>query len=272
MEYNHGQQLTTYAYKKAMSDIATNVANINAQKVQLNQQQQELDQQWASFQEGIRQYEKTFAEQQRQFGLSYELDKMNAQTQYNSAIYSNLVDMLGRYSTVTQEMASLGAQVGMNLTVGDSTSNYLTEAERLANNQAIYGYTDSNGNRVYGNMDYYNNYMTNQQLQSMANKYLPMVQSSGKIANSSQFAALLAQWKAAGVSADYAKDLISKKDDSVKAIVGTSGDARRAGIDLAYRVLGTKEQYGNYVGDWGGTGWLFAPSQWQQWLLYRQAY
>lgn len=255
-----------------MSNIAKNVADINAQKVQLNQQQQELDQQWASFQEGIRQYEKNFAEQQRQFGLSYELDRMNAETQYNSAIYQNLVDMLGRYPTVTQEMANLGAQVGMNLTVGASTSNYLTEAERLANNQAIYGYTDSSGNKVYGNMDYYNNYMTNQQLQSMANQYLPMVQSSGKIANSSQFAALLAQWKAAGVSADYAKDLINKKDESVKAIVGTSGDARRAGIDLAYRVLGTQQQYSDYLGNGWTLGGLAVPNRWSQFNLYQNAY
>lgn len=229
-----GQQLTTYAYKQAMSDIATNVANINAQKVQLNQQQQQLDMDWAEFQESIRQYEKTFAEQQRQFNLGYDLDKQQA----DSSIYSRLVDMLGRYDTVTQEMANLGAQVGMNLTVGSSTANYLTEAERYANNEA-----------AIGNQQYYNTI----QQQNLANSYLQAIQSTGKIGNASQFAALLAQWKTQGVSPNQAMNYIDNKDYMVgdnltmNDVLGNVKGSKDAAKALAYQILGgTQDQYNRY--------------------------
>ena len=228
-----GQQLTTYAYKQAMSDIAANVANINAQKVQLNQQQQELDQNWAQFQESIRQYEKDFAENQRQFDMSYELESQ----QVDSTIYSRLVDMLGRYNTVTPEMASLGQQVGMNLTVGASTSNYLTEAERLANNES-----------AYGNQQYYNQY----QLQQLANSYLPAIQGSGKIGNASQFAAILAQWQSMGVSPNQAVNYIKDKNYEINGVnlqdvIGNVKGSRDAATAIAYQVLGgTQEQYNAY--------------------------
>lgn len=252
-----GQQLTTYAYKKTMSDIATNVANINAQKVQLNQQQQELDQNWAQFQEGIRQYEKDFAEQQRQFGLNYELNKKSTEAQYDSSIYTRLVDMLGRYNTVTPEMANLGAQVGMNLSVGSSTSNYLTEAERLANNQAIYGQIEGAGNQYY-----YDQY----QLSNLSNSILPIVQSSGKIGNASQFATLLAQWKSQGVSPEYAANLI--KTDEYKDIIGNVSGSRDAAVQAIYSVLGNQAGYNQYqsnqtLGKFGTAsliGSLFAPN------------
>lgn len=228
-----GQQLTTYAYKQAMSDIAANVANINAQKVQLNQQQQELDQNWAQFQESIRQYEKDFAENQRQFDMSYELESQ----QVDSTIYSRLVDMLGRYNTVTPEMASLGQQVGMNLTVGASTSNYLTEAERLANNES-----------AYGNQQYYNQY----QLQQLANSYLPAIQGSGKIGNASQFAAILAQWQSMGVSPNQAANYIKDKNYEINGvnlrdIIGNVKGSRDAATAIAYQILGgTQSQYNAY--------------------------
>lgn len=239
--------MTTYAYKQAMSDIAANVANINAQKVQLNQQQQELDQNWAQFQESIRQYEKDFAEQQRQFGLNYELNKKSTQAQYDSSIYERLVDMLGRYNTVTPEMANLGAQVGMNLSVGSSTSNYLTEAERLANNQAIYGQVEGAGNQYY-----YDQY----QLSNLSNSILPIVQASGKIGNSAQFATLLSKWLSEGVSATEASNIISKgkysdasgNEIDISGIVGKSWGAKEAAIDAAFRILDTTgTQYQNYL-------------------------
>lgn len=241
-----GQQLTTYNYKKAMSDIATNVANINAQKVQLNQQQQELDQNWAQFQESIRQYEKDFAEQQRQFGLNYELNKKSTEAQYDSSIYTRLVDMLGRYNTVTPEMANLGSQVGMDLTVGSSTANYLTEAERLANNQAIYGEVQGAGNK------YYYDQVAQQQL---ATSILPTVQASGKVGNSAQFSTLLAQWLSNGVSATEARDMINRgkytdtsgNEVDITSIVGKSWGAKEAAVDAAYRILGTQEQYRSYI-------------------------
>lgn len=228
-----GQQLTTYAYKQAMSDIARNVADINAQKVTLNQQQQQLDQNWAQFQESIRQYEKDFAENQRQFDMSYELESQ----QVDSTIYSRLVDMLGRYNTVTPEMASLGRQVGMNLTVGSSTSNYLTEAERLANNES-----------AYGNQQYYNQY----QLQQLANSYLPAIQGSGKIGNASQFAAVLAQWKSMGVSPNQAANYIKDKNYEINGmnlrdVIGNVSGSRDAATAIAYQVLGgTQSQYNAY--------------------------
>lgn len=234
-----GQQLTTYAYKQAMSDIARNVADINAQKVTLNQQQQQLDQNWAQFQESIRQYEKDFAENQRQFDMSYELESQ----QVDSTIYSRLVDMLGRYNTVTPEMASLGRQVGMNLTVGSSTSNYLTEAERLANNQAIYGKVEGAGTQYY-----YDQY----QLQQLANSYLPAIQGSGKIGNASQFAAVLAQWKSMGVSPNQAANYIKDKNYEISGmnlrdVIGNVSGSRDAATAIAYQVLGgTQSQYNAY--------------------------
>lgn len=263
-----GKQLTTLNYKSTMSNIAKNVADINAQKVQLNQAQQQLDQAWAAFQEGIRQYEKDFAEGQRQFNLGYELDKQqleinrsSAAAQNQSSIYQRLVDMLGRYDTVTPEMASLGSQVGMNLTVGSSTSNYLNEAERYQYNQA-----------AKGNQQYYNK----AQLQALANSYLPIVQSSGRINNSSQFASLLAQWASQGASAKYVSDLISKSGEievagvkyNLKDIVGTSSEAKQAAQAAAYSILGQNgasyNDYKNYqyastgesLGTLGGLGGL----------------
>lgn len=234
-----GQQLTTYAYKQAMSDIARNVADINAQKVTLNQQQQQLDQNWAQFQESIRQYEKDFAENQRQFDLSYELESQ----QVDNSVYTRLVDMLGRYNTVTPEMASLGRQVGMNLTVGSSTSNYLTEAERLANNQAIYGKVEGAGTQYY-----YDQY----QLQQLANSYLPAIQGSGKIGNASQFAAVLAQWKSMGVSPNQAANYIKDKNYEISGmnlrdVIGNVSGSRDAATAIAYQVLGgTQSQYNAY--------------------------
>lgn len=228
-----GQQLTTYAYKQAMSDIARNVADINAQKVTLNQQQQQLDQNWAQFQESIRQYEKDFAENQRQFDLSYELESQ----QVDNSVYTRLVDMLGRYNTVTPEMASLGRQVGMNLTVGSSTSNYLKEKERLENNES-----------AYGNQYYYNQY----QLQQLANSYLPAIQGSGKIGNAAQFASILAQWQSMGVSPNQAANYIKDKNYEINGmnlrdVIGNVSGSRDAATAIAYQVLGgTQSQYNAY--------------------------
>lgn len=242
-----GQQLTTYNYKKAMSDIATNVANINAQKVQLNQQQQELDQNWAQFQESIRQYEKDFAEQQRQFGLNYELNKKSTESQYDSTIYTRLIDMLGRYNTVTPEMANLGAQVGMNLTVGTSTANYLTEAERAAANEASYT------NQAY---------VSNAQLKELAQNYMPIVQSSGKIGNAAQFASILAQWKSEGVSPLAAINKINdRKNQTVSVngvdynlgdVIGNVKGSTDAAKQLASNILSGSSTAYNYANAMSG--------------------
>ena len=101
-----GQQLTSIEYKTAMSNIAKNVAEIEADKVKLAQNQQQLD-------------------------ISRQA---NEETQ-RASIYNRLVDMLSRYETVTPEMAALGAQVGMAMNVGDYTTNYMSAAEITANKQ-----------------------------------------------------------------------------------------------------------------------------------------
>lgn len=119
-----GQQLTTLQYKQIMSGIASSVADAEAQKVQLAQQQDELNLKVQELQQA-----------QEQFKLSYS----QTEQQLNNDLYDRLQNMLQRYDTVTPEMASLGRQVGMNLTVGDSTSNYWTTSENLQNLQNIYG-------------------------------------------------------------------------------------------------------------------------------------
>ena len=218
-----GQQLTTYAYKQAMSNIAKNVADINAQKVQLNQQQQQLDQSWIQFQESIRQYEKDFTEGQRQFDLNYELNKKSTEAQYDSTIYTRLVDMLGRYDRITPEMANLGAQVGMYLPIGGVSSDYFTEAERAAANEA------SATNQAY---------LSSAQLQELAQEYMPTVQSSGKIGNASQFSSILAQWQAEGVSALAA---INKINDMKNQTIKVNGVDYNLG-DAIGNVSGAKDE------------------------------
>lgn len=121
-----GQQLTTLQYKQIMSGIASSVADAEAQKVQLAQQQDELNLKVQELQQA-----------QDQFKLSYS----QTEKQLNNDLYDRLQNMLQRYDTVTPEMASLGRQVGMNLTVGDSTYNYQTSSEKLQNLQNQYGTT-----------------------------------------------------------------------------------------------------------------------------------
>ena len=219
-----GQQLTTLNYKSTMSEIAANVANINAQKVELDQQQQQLDQAWIQFQEGVRQYEKDFAENQRQFELSYRLDR-------DTTAYSRLIDMLQRYDTVTPEMARLGSQVGMRLTVGDSTVNYMSEAERLANTEA------SASNQAY---------MDNYAKQQLASSYLTSVQSTGHIANASLFSSLLADWVTQGVSPFTAMKMIEDNDTftiggieyDAKEVIGSSSRSKDVAQQLVSSILG----------------------------------
>lgn len=219
-----GQQLTTLNYKTTMSNIAANVANINAQKVELDQQQQQLDQAWIQFQEGVRQYEKDFAENQRQFELSYQLDR-------DTTAYSRLKDMLQRYDTVTPEMVRLGSQVGMRLTVGDSTVNYMSEEERLENTKA------SSENQTY---------MDNYAKQQLASSYLTSVQSTGRIANASLFSSLLADWATQGVSLTTAMDIIDNSDTvtingtqhNTKEVIGSSNKNKDAAKQLVSILLG----------------------------------
>ena len=109
-----------------MSGIASSVADAEAQKVQLAQQQDELNLKVQELQQA-----------QDQFKLSYS----QTEKQLNNDLYDRLQNMLQRYDTVTPEMASLGRQVGMNLTVGDSTYNYQTSSEKLQNLQNQYGTT-----------------------------------------------------------------------------------------------------------------------------------
>lgn len=210
-----GQQLTTLTYKTAMSNIAKNVADINAQKVQLGQQQQQLDQAWLEFQESV-----------RQFNLGYELDKQSLSMQKDQSIYSRLTDMLQRYDKVTPEMVALGNQVGMRLTVGDSTVNYMSELERYENNQA-----------AAGNQSYTDTAIK----QQLASSYMETIQGTGKINNASQFATVLADWVTQGVSPTYAMQMIDddgqvKIGDTVytlESIVGSKKDNK----DAAKRVI-----------------------------------
>lgn len=239
-----GQQLTTITYKTAMSNIAKNVADINAQKVQLDQQQQQLDQAWLEFQESV-----------RQFNLGYELDKQSLSMQKDQTIYDRLTDMLQRYDTVTPEMVALGNQVGMRLTVGDSTVNYMSQAERLANNQAIYGQVEGAGIQYYE--DQYN---TNQ----LINSYVPLAQASGKIANATLFATALAQWKQQGASAEAVDKLLTKSSSkiiiggteySVRDIIGNAKGATDAARDAAQRALGTQSSYEQWLKQGYGSSW-----------------
>lgn len=231
-----GQQLTTLNYKTAMSDIARNVAEINAQKVQLDQQQQQLDQAWIQFQEGVRQYEKDFAENQRQFDLSYRLNK-------DTTIYDRLTDMLQRYDTVTPEMAMLGAQVGMRMTVGDSTVDYMSEVERFENNQA------SMENQTYVD-DYYK--------QQLASQYMTSVQSTGRITNAAQFSSVLADWATQGLSPTAAMEMIDNNSVvpvggekiALEDIIGKSNKSKDAAKQLVSSILGGNSgAYDYYVGN-----------------------
>lgn len=231
-----GQQLTTLNYKTAMSDIARNVAEINAQKVQLDQQQQQLDQAWIQFQEGVRQYEKDFAENQRQFDLSYRLNK-------DTTIYDRLTDMLQRYDEVTPEMAMLGAQVGMRMTVGDKTIEYMSELERFENNQA------SSQNQAY---------LDNYYKQQLASQYMTSVQSTGRITNAAQFSSVLADWATQGLSPTAAMEMIDNnsvvpvggENIALEDIIGKSNKSKDAAKQLVSSILGGNAgAYDYYVGN-----------------------
>lgn len=232
-----GQQLTTTAYKTAMSNIYQNVANINAAKEELALQQQELDQAWAKFQENIRQFDLGYDLSKQEL----EISKQNSKVQNNQYLYQRLTDMLQRYDTVTPDMVLLGAQVGMNMKIGDPTVNYLTEAERYANNQSS-----------YGNQQFVNSY----QLQQLTNSYMPYAQSSGKIGNTSKFANLLAIWKTEGVSAEQAAKIVTNNNSQVtlsdgqtyniKDIIGQVNGSRDAAKEAIYNVLGTEQQQQDY--------------------------
>lgn len=231
-----GQQLTTLNYKTAMSDIARNVAEINAQKVQLDQQQQQLDQAWIQFQEGVRQYEKDFAENQRQFDLSYKLNK-------DTTIYDRLTDMLQRYDTVTPEMAMLGAQVGMRMTVGDKTIEYMSEMDRLDNTKAS-----------MENQTYVDNYYK----QQLASQYMTSVQSTGRITNAAQFSSVLADWATQGLSPTAAMEMIDnnsvvpvgKENIALEDIIGKSNKSKDAAKQLVSSILGGNSgAYDYYVGN-----------------------
>lgn len=231
-----GQQLTTLNYKTAMSDIARNVAEINAQKVQLDQQQQQLDQAWIQFQEGVRQYEKDFAENQRQFDLSYRLNK-------DTTIYDRLTDMLQRYDEVTPEMAMLGAQVGMRMTVGDKTIEYMSELERFENNQA------SSQNQAY---------LDNYYKQQLASQYMTSVQSTGRITNAAQFSSVLADWATQGLSPTAAMEMIDNNSVvpvggekiALEDIIGKSNKSKDAAKQLVSSILGGNAgAYDYYVGN-----------------------
>lgn len=231
-----GQQLTTLNYKTAMSDIARNVAEINAQKVQLDQQQQQLDQAWIQFQEGVRQYEKDFAENQRQFDLSYRLNK-------DTTIYDRLTDMLSRYDEVTPEMAMLGAQVGMRMTVGDKTIEYMSEMDRLENTKAS-----------MENQTYVDNYYK----QQLASQYMTSVQSTGRITNAAQFSSVLADWATQGLSPTAAMEMIDnnsvvpvgKEKIALEDIIGKSNKSKDAAKQLVSSILGGNSgAYDYYVGN-----------------------
>lgn len=232
-----GQQLTSLDFKETMSNIAVNVANINAQKVQLDQQQQQLDQDWLKFQEQIRQYEKDFAEGKRQFDLSYGLQKQNT----NANVYNQLVDMLKRYDTVTPAMAALGAQVGMTLPIGEKTINYLTEAERYATDQYLYGESAMAG----GTIGLQNSLLEQQQASTIQGI---IQKSGGNVANASLYAALLTQWMNQGVSMSQIQQMIGRaKDEKVTIngqeytlsdIIGTKQGQGNSALAIANQIVG----------------------------------
>lgn len=209
-----GQQLTTLDYKTTMSNIASAVAAAEAEKVRLNQQQQQLDMAWMDFQEGIRQYEKDYA-----------LNEYQIKNNVTNTLYDRVVDMLGRYDTVTPELAALGAQVGMNLQVGSSTAQYMSEAEIQA---------QKNNETTFTN---------NATLTQMATSFMPAIRQIGGVSNPSTFANWLAEQVANGSSATVIQDTINKMDSKAltAAGIGTTNTAKRKATEAVLQVLNTTQ-------------------------------
>lgn len=232
-----GQQLTTLDYKTTMSNIAQAVANAEAEKVRLNQQQQQIDAAWAEFQEGIRQYEKDYA-----------LNEYQVKNSVTNTLYERLIDMLGRYDTVTPEMAALGAQVGMSMQVGSSTAQYMSEAEIQAQRNNETSFTN------------------NATLEQMATSFIPSLKQIGGINNPSKFANWLAQQVANGSSAIEIQQLIqnTKGDALAELGIANTNSAKEAAKSAVIHVMNSNGLAGNMSIDdmkkaekqLTGTGWF----------------
>lgn len=190
-----GQQLTSLAYKETMSNIAKAVAEIEADKVRLAQSQQQIE-------------------------IS---DRNNRETE-SASIYNRLIDMLSRYDTVTPEMVSLGKQVGMNMTVGDYTTNYMSEAEINASKNNQTSFTDK------------------RTLQQIATEILPTISKMGGVTNSSTFAKYIAQEMANGTTAYQVQQNIRsmRKEDLEENGIGTTNASKQAAINIINQVMGAQ--------------------------------
>ena len=209
-----GQQLTTLDYKTTMSNIAQAVANAEAEKVRLNQQQQQLDMAWAEFQEGIRQYEKDYA-----------LNEFQVKNNVTNTLYERVVDMLGRYDTVTPALAALGAQVGMNMQVGSSTAQYMSEAEILAQRNNETSFTN------------------NMTLEQMATSFLPTIKQIGGVSNPATFANWVAAQVASGASANTIQGNIDRMSGEELTAIGINDDntSKRRAMNAVLQLMNTTQ-------------------------------
>lgn len=183
-----GQQLTSIEYKSVMANIANMVAGIEADKVRLAQSQQQM-----------------------------EINKHTANTTDTSNLYSRLIDMLGRYDTVTPEMAALGQQLGMPMNVGDYTSNYMSEADIAASNY---------------NQTSYRDIRTKQQI---ATTILPGLSGLVGITSPSAFATYLSEQIAGGATTAQIQKNIKDMDKNTLIANGisASNSAKTAAINAA---------------------------------------
>lgn len=209
-----GQQLTTLDYKTTMSNIAQAVANAEAEKVRLNQQQQQLDMAWAEFQEGIRQYEKDYA-----------LNEFQVKNTVTNTLYERVVDMLGRYDTVTPALAALGAQVGMNMQVGSSTAQYMSEAEILAQRNNETSFTN------------------NMTLEQMATSFLPTIKQIGGVSNPATFANWVASQVASGASANTIQGNIDRMSGEELTAIGINDDntSKKRAMNAVLQLMNTTQ-------------------------------
>lgn len=190
-----GQQLTSMEYKTTMTNIAKAVADMEIDKVKLAQSQQQM-----------------------------ELSEQSQKESINNTLYNRLIDMLSRYDTVTPEMAAIGAQVGMRMTVGDYSTNYMSEAEINASKQNQISYTDK------------------RTLQQIATEILPTISKMGGITDGSTFSKYIAQEMANGTTAYQVQQNIrsmSSKDLEANGI-GTTNAAKQAAINIISQVMGAQ--------------------------------
>lgn len=188
-----GQQLTSMEYKTTMTNIAKAVADMEAEKVKLAQNQQQI-----------------------------ELTKQSQQETVNNTLYNRLIDMLSRYDTVTPEMAAIGAQVGMRMTVGDYSTNYMSEAEINASKNNQTSYTDK------------------RTIQQISTQIVSTAKDMGGISNPSLFADYIATALTQGLTALQIQQAIRSMsgDDLITNGIPNTNAGKNAAISIINQVVG----------------------------------